>query len=104
MEEVDFRWRKASFSDNGGNCVEVGQRPGTILVRDTKHRAGAVLRFDPDAWRRFAEQVKRSLALDLLRGVRRGGILVSRMPPRRVSGARLDRPLVARSRGRRFIW
>jgi hypothetical protein len=29
-------------------------------VRDTKNESGAVLRFTPAAWRRFAGQVKRS--------------------------------------------
>jgi hypothetical protein len=61
--QIDPRWRKASYSGNGGgNCVEVGQaRPG-VLIRDTTDRTGPVLRFTPDAWRRFAGQVKRSLA------------------------------------------
>jgi Domain of unknown function (DUF397) len=29
-----------------------------VVVRDTKDRAGAVLAFDPEAWRRFAATVK----------------------------------------------
>ncbi|MGH7487496.1 MAG: DUF397 domain-containing protein [bacterium] len=58
-----LNWRKASYSaSNGGDCVEVGQAD-RVLVRDTKDRAGPVLRFTPDAWRRFADRVKRSLAL-----------------------------------------
>ena len=52
-------WRKPSRSSgNGGNCVEVGQANRDVAVRDTKDRSGPVLRFAPDAWRRFAEQVK----------------------------------------------
>ena len=52
-------WRKASRSSgNGGACVEVGQANRDVAVRDTKDRSGPVLRFAPDAWRRFAEQVK----------------------------------------------
>lgn len=59
---IDLRWRKSSFSANGGgDCVEVGHDAGAVAVRDTKDRRGSVLRFDADAWRRFAEQVKRSL-------------------------------------------
>lgn len=63
MEELKPRWRKASYSGNGGQCVEVGQSD-RVLVRDTKDRNGATLRFTPDAWRRFAAKVKgeRSLA------------------------------------------
>jgi uncharacterized protein DUF397 len=57
------RWRKSTYSSsNGGNCIEVGQA-GRVLVRDTKQAGtGPVLRFSPDAWRRFADKVKRSLA------------------------------------------
>lgn len=79
MEAIDPRWRKSSFSGNGGNCVEVGDwrrssysgngggtcveigdaRRG-VLVRDTKDRSGPMLRFTAEAWRRFADRVKRS--------------------------------------------
>ena len=63
---VNIRWRKSTYSSgNGGNCLEVADHGNRVLVRDTKNRAGVVLRFSPDAWRRFAAQVKRSLA-DLL--------------------------------------
>ncbi len=63
MEDTDLKWRKASYSSNGGgNCVEVGEARRGVLVRDTKNRAGVVLRFTPAAWRRFADRVKGSLA------------------------------------------
>ena len=58
MEAIDPRWRKSSYSGNGGNCVEVGDAARVILVRDTKDRSGPVLRFSPAVWRRFADQVK----------------------------------------------
>jgi Domain of unknown function (DUF397) len=62
----DTRWRKSTYSSNGGaSCIEVGQATRTIAVRDTKQNGtGPVLRFSPAAWRRFADQVKRSLAPD----------------------------------------
>ena len=58
-------WRKSSYSGNGGgNCVEVGADSHAIAVRDTKQKGvGPVLRFSPTAWRRFAGQLRRSLAL-----------------------------------------
>ena len=63
MESTDLKWRTASYSSNGGgNCVEVGESRHGMLVRDTKDRAGAVLRFSPGAWRQFVDRVKRSLA------------------------------------------
>jgi Domain of unknown function (DUF397) len=65
-DKLVLGWRKASYSGNGGgNCVEVGAAPQSIAVRDTKQDgAGPVLRFSPSAWRRFADQVRRSLAPD----------------------------------------
>lgn len=52
-------WRKSSYTtSNGGNCVEVAGQESRVLVRDTKDRTGPMLRFAPDAWRKFAERVK----------------------------------------------
>jgi Domain of unknown function (DUF397) len=52
-------WRKSTYSGgNGSDCVEVGGSAPVVLVRDTKDRAGAVLTFGPDAWRRFAAAIK----------------------------------------------
>ena len=62
----NLRWRKSSFSGSqGGNCVEVAAH-NRMLVRDAKDRTGPVLRFAPEAWRSFTNQVKarRSLAAD----------------------------------------
>lgn len=58
-----LKWVKARASGgSGGNCVEVARLPDrTRLVRDSKDRAGVVLRFSPGSWRRFTDQVKRSL-------------------------------------------
>jgi len=87
MEGTDLRWRKASYSSNGGaNCVEVADHGSQVLVRDTKDRQGPALAFSTEAWRRFAEQVKRSLALDLpARRSRRGHSRIEDGPSR-VSG------------------
>jgi hypothetical protein len=40
--------------------VELAGRNTRVMVRDTNDRTGPVLRFTPTAWRRFADQVKRS--------------------------------------------
>jgi Domain of unknown function (DUF397) len=58
-------WRTSSYTGNGGgNCVEVADHDERVLVRDTKDRTGAVLRFSPAAWRAYVAQLKdeRSLA------------------------------------------
>ncbi|MGH3191501.1 MAG: DUF397 domain-containing protein [Streptosporangiaceae bacterium] len=51
-------WRKSKYSNGDGNCVEVGQAPARVAVRDTKDRPGAVLTFSPAAWRAFAARIK----------------------------------------------
>jgi hypothetical protein len=59
--QVEACWRRSSYSGNGGGtCVEVGQARRGVLVRDTEDPAGPLLGFPPEAWRRFADQVKRS--------------------------------------------
>jgi|SRR5580692_5180674 hypothetical protein len=56
-------WRKSTYSDgNGGSCVEVAGATRVVLIRDTKDRDGGTLKFSAEAWRAFAEQLKRRLA------------------------------------------
>lgn len=45
-------WRKSSASAQG-NCVEVGAAGDSILVRDTKDRAGRTLSFTVAEWQAF---------------------------------------------------
>ena len=53
----EMSWRKSSYS--GGNCVELADQGGRVLVRDTKQAgAGPVLAFSTSAWRRFARELK----------------------------------------------
>jgi Domain of unknown function (DUF397) len=87
-DTTDLKWRKSTYSSNGGGeCVEVADQAGRVLVRDTKDRSGPVLSVSAEAWRRFAGQVKRALArpwpgpADACRGA-----LVSRVPLCRVLG------------------
>jgi Domain of unknown function (DUF397) len=56
----EMSWRKSSYSGgSGGNCVEVADQAGRVLVRDTKQDGtGPVLRFSADAWCRFAGELK----------------------------------------------
>lgn len=62
MEDTGMKWRKASYSSNGGgNCVEVGQVPGIVAVRDTKDSgSGPVLAFAPATWAAFTGTLKNS--------------------------------------------
>ncbi len=95
-----LKWIKSSYSASG-NCVEAAARDhgNRVLVRDTKDRTGPVLRFSPVAWRRFADQVKRSLAPDPTGSADacRGHFRVLRVPLRCAQPRQHD-PARARSR------
>lgn len=46
-------WRKSTYSNADGNCVEVAIRPTAVAVRDSKNPAGPVLTFAAAEWREF---------------------------------------------------
>ncbi|GAA2758530.1 DUF397 domain-containing protein [Actinopolymorpha rutila] len=58
MSEQFSGWKKASYSNNGGNCVEVGTSAARVGVRDTKDRNRGVLAVSPAAWVAFVGDVK----------------------------------------------
>ncbi|MFJ4094592.1 DUF397 domain-containing protein [Kitasatospora sp. NPDC089913] len=52
-------WFKSSYSDNGGQCVEVSASfPGAVPVRDSKDPEGPALVFPADAWSAFLAGVQ----------------------------------------------
>jgi uncharacterized protein DUF397 len=80
MEILEWRWRKSSYSGNGGsNCVEVGaiwrkssysgnggadcvevarNLSGVVAVRDSKDPDGPVLTVGRDEWARFIARIR----------------------------------------------
>ena len=56
------RWFTSSYSNNGGNCVEVAGNlvasRGVVPVRDSKHRRGPVLDLPAGAFADFVAGVK----------------------------------------------
>ena len=72
MRTPDSRatWRKANYSNNGGNCVEVTTTRDTsvashkagedvlYLMRDSKDPAGPALAFTAEEWDAFTKGVK----------------------------------------------
>ncbi|MFD3698972.1 DUF397 domain-containing protein [Streptomyces sp. NPDC058646] len=56
------RWFTSSYSDNGGQCVEVATNlvaaRGIVPVRDSKHTEGPVLGFTAAAFATFVDGVK----------------------------------------------
>jgi hypothetical protein len=57
--EVATGWRKSSYSSSSGNCVEVAGTARSVAVRDTKqHGRGPILEFTPGAWREFLADIR----------------------------------------------
>ncbi|MGW2873210.1 DUF397 domain-containing protein [Kitasatospora sp. NPDC001225] len=52
-------WVKSSYSNNGGDCVEVAPGlPGLAPVRDSKDPQGPALVFPAEAWVSFVVAVR----------------------------------------------
>lgn len=58
MDNTYTDWRKASYSNGSGQCVETASGAGTIAVRDTANRDGDTLTFSAQVWERFTASVK----------------------------------------------
>jgi len=59
LPELHAKWRKSSYSTDGGNCVEIAPLAnGRIAVRDSKDPSGPVLVFDGDVFRAFTDAIK----------------------------------------------
>ncbi|WP_406000450.1 DUF397 domain-containing protein [Streptomyces sp. NBC_00829] len=56
------RWFKSSYSNNGGNCIEVATNlvasRGVVPVRDSKRPSGPVLGFPAGSFATFVAGVK----------------------------------------------
>ncbi|MGW2279947.1 DUF397 domain-containing protein [Streptomyces sp. NPDC001770] len=56
------RWFKSSYSNNGGQCVEVAANPAVehnvVPVRDSKTPGGPVLGFTAESFTSFVAGVK----------------------------------------------
>lgn len=50
-------WRKASFCASG-ECVEVAQRDGMIVLRDSKDPRGSMLHYTAEEWQSFVRGIK----------------------------------------------
>jgi hypothetical protein len=50
-------WKKSTRSGANG-CVEVALAPISVAVRDSMNPSGPIVRFTPDAWRAFIDDVR----------------------------------------------
>jgi hypothetical protein len=52
-----MEWRKATYSAENGNCVEVALA-SAVMVRDTQDRDGVTLSIPAGAWRAFTTTIR----------------------------------------------
>jgi hypothetical protein len=57
MQAETAIWHRSSLCD-AGSCVEVAQVDDDVVVRDSKHPAGPILRFTADEWNAFLAGVR----------------------------------------------
>jgi hypothetical protein len=51
-------WRKSTFTNNTGACVEVAELGATRAVRDSKNPTGPTLRFTTAEWSAFTSAIR----------------------------------------------
>lgn len=54
---VPHQWRKSTYSNKDGDCVEVASGASEVLVRDTKAREAGSLEVSATAWKAFLDRV-----------------------------------------------
>lgn len=60
LEPDIAEWRKSSFSQDGGECVELTWQGGQAFARDSKNPAGPVVPVDLLGLARFVAKAGRS--------------------------------------------
>jgi hypothetical protein len=59
INPASLAWRKSSYSDSGGECVETAILPDRrVALRDSKQPDGAILLYTAAAWSAFVQGAK----------------------------------------------
>lgn len=54
-------WRKSTFSDVGGNCVEAALMADGVIIRHSKHPTAGTIAFSHPEWEGFLSDVRHGL-------------------------------------------
>ncbi len=52
-------WRKSTYSNPSGNCVEAAELAGGVALRDSRFPEGPALVFTSATWNAFLSSVRR---------------------------------------------
>jgi hypothetical protein len=59
IDPASLAWRKSSYSDSGGACVETAVLPDRrVAMRHSKQPGEAILLYTPAEWRAFVAGAK----------------------------------------------
>jgi Domain of unknown function (DUF397) len=59
IDPASLVWRKSSYSDSGGECVETAVLPDRrVALRHSKRPGGAILLYTPAEWNAFLKGAK----------------------------------------------
>ena len=56
--DFTLTWRKSKASNEANECVEMASTRRSVLVRDSRDPAGAVLEFSPAQWSSFVRCIR----------------------------------------------
>ncbi|GGL12278.1 hypothetical protein Sme01_68900 [Sphaerisporangium melleum] len=54
----DVAWRKSTYSQQNGNCLETAYVGTSVVLRDSKDSEGPKLFVSKDDWRAFIDSVR----------------------------------------------
>nr|WP_083466260.1 DUF397 domain-containing protein [Kibdelosporangium sp. MJ126-NF4] len=58
MDLEAAQWRKSSYSESVGECVEIAYTSCTVAIRDTKNRDAGTLTLPASAWHGLASYTR----------------------------------------------
>ncbi|MFI1582073.1 DUF397 domain-containing protein [Embleya sp. NPDC020630] len=53
-----LRWRKSTYSQDDGACVEAASAASVVAIRDSKILAGPAIGFSGSVWAAFLDHLK----------------------------------------------